>query len=223
MVMRRGLLFLLTYLGSQWAILFLAAGTLDWLMGWSALGAYSLISLATFFLVDRELVKERLRMGAGADRRDVVLATASYLFFQPITLLVAGLDRVRFSWSPPFPEGVLGLALAGYLAGNGLASWAMTCNPFFSVFLRIQRDRGHRVAQGGPYHWIRHPGYAGTVLAAVALPLALGSLWATLPALLGAGGFVVRTAYEDRVMKAEMKGYPAYARRVRFRLLPWIW
>jgi protein-S-isoprenylcysteine O-methyltransferase Ste14 len=70
---------------------------------------------------------------------------------------------------------------------------------------------------------VRHPGYAGTIVATVALPVAPGSLWALVPAVIGAAGFVLRTLLEDNSLMEELPGYRAYARQVRFRLLPGIW
>ena len=75
----------------------------------------------------------------------------------------------------------------------------------------------------GPYRYVRHPGYAGSILAALALPIALGSLGALIPACVGAAGFTVRTAFEDRTLMQELSGYRRYADRVRYRLLPGIW
>ena len=75
----------------------------------------------------------------------------------------------------------------------------------------------------GPYRYVRHPGYAGTVVAAVALPIVLGSLWALIPATVGAGGFVVRTLFEDRTLVEQLSGYREYAGQVRYRLIPGIW
>ncbi len=99
----------------------------------------------------------------------------------------------------------------------------MVRNKYFSTFLRIQKDRDHKVVTGGPYQWVRHPGYAGVILASIALPISLGSLWALVPAILGACGFVIRTFLEDRILMEELNGYREYAHSVRFRLLPGIW
>ena len=70
---------------------------------------------------------------------------------------------------------------------------------------------------------MRHPGYAGTILVAIALPLALGSLWALVPACIGAAGFVIRTDLEDKALRQDLGGYLEYADRVRHRLIPGIW
>lgn len=75
----------------------------------------------------------------------------------------------------------------------------------------------------GPYAFVRHPGYAGFVGWILSTPLLLASARAWLPALLAVAGIVVRTALEDRTLRAELAGYAEYAARVRFRLIPGLW
>ncbi|MFQ5875494.1 MAG: methyltransferase family protein, partial [Dehalococcoidia bacterium] len=99
----------------------------------------------------------------------------------------------------------------------------MASNAFFSMTVRIQEDRGHTVATGGPYRYVRHPGYVGTILFQIATPLMLGSVWAFIPCGLAALLIVVRTALEDRTLHEELDGYKEYAQRVRYRLLPGLW
>ena len=99
----------------------------------------------------------------------------------------------------------------------------MTANRFFSTMVRIQEERGHVVASSGPYRYVRHPGYVGYITAAFATALALGSLWALVPAGLGMCAFVVRTALEDKTLQKELAGYKEYTQRVRYRLLPGVW
>jgi protein-S-isoprenylcysteine O-methyltransferase Ste14 len=113
--------------------------------------------------------------------------------------------------------------LTFFVLGQGLFSWAMASNKYFSTCVRIQIDRGHTVATSGPYRYIRHPGYVGYTVSFLGMSLALGSLWAIIPAGLIACLLVVRTALEDRTLQDELPGYKDYAQRVRYRLLPGIW
>jgi len=89
--------------------------------------------------------------------------------------------------------------------------------------VRIQEDRGHSVVSSGPYALIRHPGYAGVLLAHLALPFALESIWTLVPAALATLFFVVRTSREDRTLQDRLTGYREYQARVRWRLLPGVW
>lgn len=197
-------------------------------MAWASMGVYVVITVLNFFLIDPERVRERSRglvqpAGAAAERLDQALATASWLFFFPLTLLVAGLDIGRFGGSPPLPVVVQILALVVFTLGNALGSWAMVSNRYFSTLVRLQHDREHQVETRGPYRYVRHPGHASIISGALALPLALGSLWALLPAGVGAGGFVRRTALEDWVLLQELAGYAEYTSQVHSRLVPGVW
>lgn len=62
-----------------------------------------------------------------------------------------------------------------------------------------------------------------SIIYSLAMPYALGSFWATIPALLVVLAFVSRTMLEDRILRAELAGYPEYAARVRLQLLPSVW
>jgi protein-S-isoprenylcysteine O-methyltransferase Ste14 len=89
--------------------------------------------------------------------------------------------------------------------------------------VRIQTDRGQRVVSSGPYHWIRHPGYAGALLTYLGTPIFLDSIWAFLPTLFLISVLVYRTSLEDRFLQDALDGYRDYARRVHYRLLPGVW
>jgi protein-S-isoprenylcysteine O-methyltransferase Ste14 len=99
----------------------------------------------------------------------------------------------------------------------------MVTNRFFSATVRIQADRGHVVVDRGPYRYVRHPGYAGALAFTLASPVALGSWRALIPAALTAAVLVLRTALEDRTLRAELTGYREYAGRVPGRLVPGLW
>ncbi len=97
--------------------------------------------------------------------------------------VVAALDAVRFGWSQVDVRLVyLGLliAIVGYL----IPFWAMTNNPFASGIVRIQTERGHYVVSDGPYRFVRHPMYVGSLFYGIGIPLFLGSYWALIPGLL---------------------------------------
>ena len=219
-----GLVFVLFYLAMFFSIHFIAAATVDLPFSWIALGAYSLISILNVFLVDPDLISERLQLGGETvNREDQILASVSFAFFFPITLIIGGLDLGRYAWTPGFPFAIRVIGIILYVLGNLFSRWAMASNRYFSTFVRIQTDRGHVVESGGPYQLVRHPGYAGAILAACTLPLALGSLYALIPAIIGCIGLILRTILEDNQLKNELPGYLEYAGKIRFRLLPGIW
>lgn len=206
-------------------ILFAAAGDLHWAMAWVYLGLLLVGLTITTILIARthpDLLAERSHIGEGVKAWDKPLAMLMGLAIPLSTLLVAGLDH-RWRWSGGIPLQGRMAGVAIFIAGCVIVTWAMTSNRFFAPVVRIQEDRGHTVATAGPYGIVRHPGYVGMTLCGVGVPLMLGSLWGLLPAGLGVGVAVLRTALEDQTLQRELAGYSEYAARVRFRLIPGIW
>ena len=194
-------------------------------MGWVFVGVYAANTLTTGLVVvrnDPALAKERLHAGPGIKGWDRVLAAFAVLLSVPVTLLVSGLD-MRFGWSQYVPFGLQIVATVAQVLGIGLTIWAVAVNTFFSGYARIQEEREHTVVSGGPYAFVRHPGYSGVILYAITTALMLGSWWALIPAGLGMLAFVGRTALEDQMLRDELEDYKEYAQRVRYRLLPGIW
>ena len=204
------------------ALLFISAGRLNWVWAWVYLGVGVGILAINVLVMPPEVIAERGRTDKeGIKSWDRVLTTLSIL---PTlgTPIMAGLD-VRFGWSPQLALAIQIVALVVWALAQGLFTWAMVSNRFFSTSVRIQADRGHTVASGGPYRYVRHPGYVGYIVSSFATALALGSLWALIPAGLVMCLLVVRTALEDRTLQEELNGYKEYARQVRYRLLPGVW
>ena len=204
------------------ALLFISAGRLDWVWAWAYLGVGVGILIVNVLVVPPEVIAER----GWTDKKDIkdwdrVLTTLSILPTLGVPI-VAGLDE-RWGWSPQLAVAIQVVALILFALAQGLFTWGMVSNKFFSTAVRIQVDRDHTVATGGPYRYVRHPGYVGYVVFSFATALALGSLWGLIPAGLTMCLLVVRTALEDRTLHEELPGYAEYAARVRYRLLPGIW
>lgn len=198
----------------------------DWWEAW----IYAIVCISGF-VVSRalaarrhpDLLAERARMLHHEDAKPWDKTLAPLVGLGGVLIpLVAGLDAL-FGWSRGYSLPVEIAALAAILAGYALGSYALIENAFFSGMVRIQSDRGHRVVSSGPYRWIRHPGYAGALLVYLATPLFLDSIWTFLPALFLTVVLIIRTNLEDQTLQAGLVGYPEYARRVRYRLLPWVW
>jgi protein-S-isoprenylcysteine O-methyltransferase Ste14 len=204
------------------AMLFLPARSIDWPAGWMLIGFFAVISVVGFAVLPADLIAERSRAQPDARLRDLVLAGPAFVFLYPGTLVVCGLD-FRFQWSPPIFPALRWLAFGLCIAGYGFSLWAARSNPFFSTVVRIQHERGHRVIDQGPYALVRHPGYAGPIVAHLVIPIALGCLWGLIPALMGIAFLALRTRYEDERLAAELAGYREYRQRVRWRLIPGIW
>ena len=205
-------------------ILFGAAGQLGWIWAWVFLGIMlvSVVINATFLLrTSPETAAERGEYGEMRDWDKLVSGLWSVAQFLMLPL-VAGLD-VRFGWTLPLSATwhIVGAAMVAL--GLGLSGWAMIVNAYFSTVVRIQRERDHTVCRTGPYRFVRHPGYVGFMLQSLGIPLLLGSWWALIPGITAMALMTIRTAFEDRMLQAELPGYSEYARDVHYRLLPGVW
>lgn len=209
------------------AVLLICSGDLGWWQAW----VYGLIAFSAGIggriwseMRHPGLMQERVRFGKAPDVKpwDKILSPLmSFSVGFPLGI-VAGLDH-RFGWSSSFPiwANLLGLSLVAL--GYAFAVWALIENCFFSSVVRIQKERGHTVCDTGPYRIIRHPGYAGNILALFGVVLTLDSLWTLIPAAVALVIVVVRTALEDKTLQQELPGYMKYAHYVRYRLIPWIY
>jgi protein-S-isoprenylcysteine O-methyltransferase Ste14 len=204
--------------------LFWPAGRIDWWPGWGvlAVNAFMMLSMGLImFGRFPELAAERLNPPKDAKKWDVAINSGVRLL-QAARYIVAGLD-FRYGWTGGFPIGIQFAALAVSFLGYAIVPWAVVHNKFFSQIVRIQADRGHAVAAGGPYRFLRHPSYLGMIAFELAIPVMLAS-WGAIFISLGTVLLIIlRTALEDRTLRAELPGYAEYARQVRYRLLPGIW
>jgi protein-S-isoprenylcysteine O-methyltransferase Ste14 len=206
-------------------VLFVSAGRVDLPIFWIYLAAHSGAQLAMTLLVfrrNRDLLEERQKPGENAKAWDRSLLRI-YIQLIVLLLVVAGLDVGRFHWSDTVPLWGQVAALVGFVLSFAFSIWAMVVNDFYSRVVRIQRDRGQYVVAGGPYRFVRHPSYIGTILSWACAALALGSWLALAPVALIAATLTVRTALEDKTLLEELDGYAAYAQQTRYRLLPGIW
>jgi protein-S-isoprenylcysteine O-methyltransferase Ste14 len=200
--------------------LFVPAGTLAVPVFWFYLAILAGVSVASFALPSPSLIRERMRPGG----RRPSLGKRLLRISPPPFWIVAGLDRGRLHWSDGVPPWLQAGGLVAVACGFALFFWAMAVNPFFSSVARIQAERGQHVITAGPYRWVRHPGYSGSILLSLASGIALGSwLAAATAVILGMPLILYRTITEDRLLQAELPDYHGYAGRVPWRLMPGLW
>lgn len=208
-------------------LLFICGGDLSWWQAW----LYSTLILSAG--IGGRVWAERRHPGLLAERQnmekaqsakawDKVLAPLMALSVSFSLVIVAGLDHL-FGGSTAFPLWLIVLGFFLISLGYAFATWALIENRFFSSVVRIQLDRGHVVCDSGPYRFVRHPGYAGNMLALFGIVLALSSLWTLIPAAAALIIAVIRTALEDQTLQNELPGYRDYARHVRYRLIPGVY
>jgi len=203
-----------------WAVLFIPAGTLAYWEAWVYLAV--LLIPFTFVVIylfkhSPDLLERRMqtREREPAQRRLISLS----LFWFILAFILPGLDR-RFGWSD-VPVPVVLAADLLVLLGYGIVVLAFRENQYASR--TVQVEQGQKVIATGPYALVRHPMYLGAMLMYAASPLALGSYWALIPALVIVPILVVRIVNEEQVLERELPGYPEYRQATRYRLLPGIW
>lgn len=208
------------------ALLFGAAGTLRWaaawwsLLEWAVLGMWIGLWLAKY---DPGLLAERLApiVQPSQSRWDKIFMVYVGVVWTGWMILM-GLDGGRYHWStvPGWLRwiGALGIFLSVYGC-----RFVFRANSFAAPVVKIQSERGHTVSDSGPYAYVRHPMYAAALPFLAGLPLLLGSWWGLPGALLLAAGLAWRAVQEERLLARQLEGYAAYAARVRYRLVPYLW
>ncbi len=210
-------------LAIQAVVFFTAAGHTDIPRAWLYFGFGFLnliVNFIIFYRVSPDIIRERSEMKPGLKGFDKVFIVFYTLFLFLVFPAVAGLDAGRFHWSDLGIEfAVFGFFL--YVIGATLIDWAIITNKYFETTVVVQK--GQNVVSTGPYAIVRHPGYTGMILNNIAAPLIIGSAYALIPAAAIAVLFFFRTHYEDRTLLEELEGYAEYAKKVKYKLIPWVW
>jgi protein-S-isoprenylcysteine O-methyltransferase Ste14 len=215
------------YIAALPALMLLLAGDVRWFEGW-LFAAWFIVLCAIVItwlsLKDPALLAERFRRpGSGGqehwDRAWVYFMQLSFIAW----IVIMPLDARRFGWTPPFAPWVKAVGGALLLASSFLLFRAFHDNTFLSPLVRIQGERKQHVISTGVYGFVRHPMYLGAVLLFTGAPLLLGSMVG-----LGIAGLMTlllaaRIPREERLLTNELDGYAEYRRRVRYRILPFLW
>jgi protein-S-isoprenylcysteine O-methyltransferase Ste14 len=204
-------------------LLFLPAWSVRYGEAWVYGALFSAcVVLITLYLVkhDLALLERRMEVGPRAEqtpRQKIILTLAAPVLCA--VFVVSGLDH-RFRWSS-VPIPVVLAADAGVVASMLAMFRVLRENTFAASTVRVEANQ--RVISTGSYAWVRHPMYAAGAVWVLATPLALGSLWALLPAVLVCAALIARLLDEERYLSAHLPGYDRYRRTVRYRLIPFVW
>lgn len=206
--------------------LFLPARTIGWLAGWAYLILFFgfVIALSLWlFQHNPGLLEERMTGRAKPNQKawDKPLMTVASVSFLAWFVLMS-LDAGRFHWS----QMPVSLQLAGavvLVCSFYVFFLTFRENSYLSPAIRVQEERGQTVVSTGPYHYVRHPMYAGFLLFVMGTTLLLGSWYGFLPGLVLVGVVAIRAVLEERALQKELRGYDVYMARVRYRLIPRVW
>ena len=207
------------------AMIFLPAGSWTFWQGWAFTAAFLLpILLAHIYFLryDRALLERRLRTREQVKEQKLLIRVFVLLFLS--TFLLPGFDH-RFGWSRKLggevPIWLTVVSLALVAAGFFFVFWVLKVNSYAGRTITV--DSGQTVISTGPYAWVRHPMYLGSIVLWLFTPLALGS-WVSLPAFaLLVPFYVFRLLNEEKILVAELPGYSEYCRRTPYHLVPFIW
>lgn len=202
------------------ALIFLPAGSLGFWQGWLLMGLLFIPMLIAGFVMlfkAPDLLAKRLDAKEKQAAQKGVLAFSGLMFVGGF--VVAGLDH-RFGWSR-MPVWVTVTGAAVFLLSYALYAEVLRENAYLSRTIRV--EEGQTVVDTGLYGIVRHPMYMATILLFLAMPVVLGSWWALLVFASYPAIIVARLKDEEALLEKELAGYCDYQKKVRWRLVPFVW
>ncbi len=201
-------------------LIFVPAGTLEYPNGWLFIGflfAPMLILGAVLLLKAPDLLEKRLDAKEKESIQKSVVAVSGILFL--LGFIIAGLDY-RLTWSD-VPTWAVIIASVIMLVAYAMYSEVMRENTYLSRTIKVEKDQ--KVIDTGLYGIVRHPMYMSTVLLFLTIPIVLGSWYALIPFACYPIIIVVRIINEEKVLELELEGYNEYKKKVKYRLVPFVW
>mgnify|MGYP003303401620 FL=1 len=201
-------------------LLFLPAGTLAYRGAWLfiALLFIPILVVGVVLLIKApDLLRKRLAMKEREKEQQGVVALSGLLLVA--SLVIAGLDY-RFGWSH-ISSTIVTIAAVVLLVGYGLYAEVLRENAYLSRVVEVQE--GQRVIDTGLYGIVRHPMYFAVSLLYLSIPIVLGSWWSLLLMSPCIFLLVLRIRNEEQVLHQGLSGYTDYTKRVRYRMIPFVW
>ena len=207
-------------------ILFFLAGDWRWAEGWVYSVIFLLMSFGTLlylYFYDPALLKERFGspIQQTQKRWDKVLLSLFFVEFI-VWFAIMPLDARRFGWSPPFPPWLRATGAFLQIVATYLVFEALRENTFAAPVVKMQKERGQKVISTGLYAIVRHPMYAGATLLFISAPLLLGSIAGLVLGLVLIVTIGARAVGEEAMLKEELEGYRDYMRKVKWRMIPYV-
>ena len=205
-------------------LFFVFSGTLNDIRGNINVALYFIASVVVcvmMFFGHQETLYERGKKQNNTKDWDKILLPIIWLLSFYGIYIVAGLGN-RLIWNKlPIECFYVGIIL--YLLSSVFIVWPIFENKYFESTSRIQDNRDQTVIKTGPYKIVRHPGYAGIVIWAIASFLMFGTFPVGIVSLIIIIAICIRTFLEDRMLKNELEGYLEYSQNTKYRLIPFIW
>ena len=202
------------------ALIFIPAWTLYYWQGWLFLVSFFLPMLFVMVYMlkyERKLLEKRINVKERREPQAWIQIMNTGLFIAAI--IIAGLDH-RFGWSNIPIQGVI-ISDLFMLIGYFMFIRTMLYNEYASRTIEIQK--GQKLISTGPYAIVRHPMYSTGIFFYLFIPLVLGSLWAMIPVLMFPLTLSLRIIDEEKALIKGLKGYKKYMKKVKYRLVPFIW
>jgi protein-S-isoprenylcysteine O-methyltransferase Ste14 len=209
------------------ALLLLLSGDWSWIEGWIFSIWFMLLCFTIILYLYRKdpaLLAERYRKPGTADQKGWDRYVVYGLFLGFIAwIVIMPLDARRYGWTTAFPVWLKVLGGIGLAASFFFFYQSYAANTFASPLVRMQKERGQRVVSTGVYGFVRHPMYLGGGLLFLGTPLLLGSLYGVIIGAAAVFLLAVRTIGEEKMLAHELEGYAEYKKKVRYRLIPFVW
>jgi protein-S-isoprenylcysteine O-methyltransferase Ste14 len=204
-------------------MLFLAAGTFNYWQAWVLLAVFALSTwIPGVYLMRTNPValQQRMRAGPTAENRMLQKVVLAGWYLSLAAMFVVSAFDHRFAWSRiPTAFWLVGVVLVG--VGLGMKMLVVIQNSYAAATVRV--EAGQKVVSTGLYGLIRHPMYAANVIMMVGIPLALDSNWGLVFVIPGMIVLALRIRDEEKLLQEELDGYRDYTRKVRYRLVPYMW
>ena len=202
------------------ALLFLPAWTFDYFGAWLFLGILfipMMIMGIVMFIKSPSLLKKRLANREKERAQKGVVGVSALMFLGGFIL--SAID-FRYGWSS-VPLWLTITAAVIFLVGYALYAEVLRENAYLSRTVEVQE--GQRVIDTGLYGAVRHPMYLATLLMFLPMPIVLGSFWGLIPFAIYPVAIIIRIINEEKVLSEGLDGYSEYRKKVKYRLIPFIW
>ena len=202
------------------ALIFIPAGTLNYLNGWLFMVSLFIpmfIAGVVMMVKNPKLLASRLDAKEKMSSQGVLIKLSGLMFI--VGFVLSGLDY-RFKWLE-LPPLVSYIAIAVFLLSYVVFAEVLRENTYLSRTIKV--EEGQTVVDTGLYKIVRHPMYTATLFLFLSMPLILGSLIAFFVFLIYPVIIVFRIIGEERVLTNELNGYKEYKTKVKYRLIPFIW